>query len=114
MSQRLAGQILLSIGTFAVLVFAFVLYLQEIEDDKNAPKKVAELNEEHLAGEGEYIGTLPDGRKIVRYYIYRHNYRTPHTLYVVDGVSSITVNRVQQNGKSIENRTEVYIDSKEQ
>lgn len=65
-------------------------------------------NKTTLAGSGEYIGTLPDGRKIVRYKLDMGSNIHDHWIYVTEG--SITINRTESHGKSSSNHVDVIID----
>lgn len=69
--------------------------------------KVKLQNKSMLASEGEYIGTLPDGRKVVRYGISMGSHSS-HWIYVAG--DSATVNRSERQGKTTVNRVEVFID----
>lgn len=72
----------------------------------NDPTVMA-INKTTLAGSGEYVGTLPDGRKIVRYQIDMGDTHD-HWIYVTDG--SIAINRTETHGKSSSNHVDVIID----
>lgn len=69
---------------------------------------VMTTNKATLAGSGEYVGTLPDGRKIVRYQLEMGSNLHNHWIYVTDG--SITLNRTEPNGKTSSNHVDVIID----
>lgn len=74
--------------------------------EHNDPTVMA-TNKSTLGTSGEYVGTLPDGRKIVRYEIEmgrKHN----HWVYVTEG--SITINRTENHGKTSSNHVDVIID----
>lgn len=73
----------------------------------NDPTVMA-TNKTTLAGSGEYVGTLPDGRKIVRYQLEMGSNIHNHWIYVTDG--SITINRTETHGKSSSNHVDVIID----
>lgn len=77
-----------------------------------SPQDAASANRAVLGGTGEAVGSLPDGREVVRYVVYGPDTSREHTIYVVNG--SITVNRpvTVRSGKNshIEIRTEVLID----
>lgn len=72
----------------------------------NDPSVMAR-NATAISGEGEYIGALPDGRKIHRYCIDMGDSHD-HWLYVTNG--SITINRDEKNGKHTNNHVDVIID----
>lgn len=69
---------------------------------------VMATNKAALAGSGEYVGTLPDGRKIVRYQLEMGDNLHNHWIYVTDG--SITINRTESHGKTSSNHVDVIID----
>ncbi len=89
---------------FSIVVFSLFLFGCAGRNDPEVLKE----NRTTLSGEGEPVGTLLDGRKVVRYPINMgatHN----HWLYVVDG--SVTVNHTRTTGKnSSANFVEVIID----
>ena len=70
--------------------------------------QIMSLNKTTLSRSGEDVGTLPDGRKVVRYEIEMGSSIHNHWLYVVDG--SITVNRAERQGKGLANHVDVIID----
>ena len=65
-------------------------------------------NKAMLSQGGEFIGELPDGRKVSRYYISMGNQSSAHWIYVTDG--SITVNHEVRTGKTSHNEVQVLID----
>jgi len=69
---------------------------------------VVDLNKKSLSGDGEFIGTFKDGRKLIRYEIDRGSQHN-HWVYVVDGSTSVNylVNRGKNN---VSNETMVFID----
>jgi hypothetical protein len=69
---------------------------------------VVAYNKQHLSGEGDEIGTLPDGRKVIRYELSRGDYPS-HTIYIVDATNTVTVNRPEKSGKNYINRAEAVI-----
>lgn len=73
---------------------------------------VVSQNKTTLSAAGEYVGTLPDGRKIVRYEIEMGSNIHNHWVYIVDDSESISVNRVDQHGKNARPTTDVIIDGK--
>ncbi len=75
--------------------------------EPNDPAVMAE-NKTRLAGPGIEVGTLPDGRKIVRYQINMGSGTSDHWIYVTTG--SITINREEQHDDSRETHVEVIID----
>lgn len=70
---------------------------------------VVEQNRITLSGVGESVGTLPDGRKVVRYEIEMGS-NLNHWIYVAE--NTITVNHTETHGKTTANHTEVIIDGK--
>lgn len=70
--------------------------------------KVVAYNKQVLSNNGDEIGTLPDGRKVIRYEISRGDYHS-HTIYVVSDTMTVTTNRLERNGKTSFNRTESVI-----
>lgn len=74
---------------------------------RNDPQIIS-LNKNNLSGHGEYIGTLPDGRKVNRYEIEMGSGVPNHWLYVTDG--SITVNRTVRQGKTSVNQVDIIIE----
>ena len=64
-------------------------------------------NQSTLSGRGLHVGTLPDGRDVTRYEIDRGT-QTNHFIYVVNG--SVSTNRVEPHGKTVQLHTEVVID----
>jgi len=88
-------------------LFVFSLLFVECGCTTRNDPTVVKANEATLAGSGEAVGTLPDGRKVVRYRIEMGDSHD-HWLYVTDG--SITINRSQSNGKTTSNHVDVIID----
>lgn len=69
---------------------------------------VVNLNKNSLSGDGEFVGTFKDGRKLIRYEINRGSQHN-HWVYIVDG--SISVNYLVNRGKNnTSNETIVLID----
>jgi hypothetical protein len=68
-----------------------------------------DLNKKSLSSDGEFVGTLKDGRKLIRYEISMGKYKHTHWVYVVDGSTSVNylVNRGKNNTS---NETMVFID----
>ena len=66
---------------------------------------VKEANKTTLAGPGQEVGILPDGRQVVRYELSMGNSSQPHWIYIVDN-NSTTINH--QVGKTP--KVEVIID----
>jgi len=67
-------------------------------------------NADSLAKNGEEVGVLPDGRKVIRYSVVvpsTYYMAFEHFIYVVDG--SVTMNREVQNGKYTKQETTVLI-----
>lgn len=65
-------------------------------------------NKSVLAGNGEEVGTLPDGRKLVRYRLAMGSNIHDHWVYVVG--NTITINRTESHGKTSSNHVDVIID----
>lgn len=89
------------------LLAATVILMMAGCDTSPYDPEVIRRNRATLNSPGEPIGTLPDGREVVRYQIERGS-QHPHILYVVTG--SITSNRLQRNGKATSPRVEAFID----
>lgn len=72
----------------------------------NSPdsKSVKYSNEVHLAGHGDYVGTLPDGRVIKRYAIDRGSLEHDHYIYVT------ILNQTIPQCKSSRNEVIGYVD----
>ncbi|RTK95554.1 MAG: hypothetical protein EKK64_06945 [Neisseriaceae bacterium] len=94
---------------FVVMIFLSILFLLFGCEGRNDPS-VIKQNEETLSGEGEYVGILPDGRKVSRYPI-ETGYRN-HFLYLVEDSDTVTINRSVSSGKTTVNIVEVIIDGK--
>ncbi len=90
-----------------LLLALSVLALTACDD----PAIVNATNKTQLSGDGEEIGTLKDGRKVVRFAVDRVNERT-HYVYVVSDGSSVTENH-STGGKHPKTETTVVIDGKE-
>lgn len=73
----------------------------------NDPTVMA-TNKATLETSGEYVGTLPDGRRIVRYRLEMGDNIHDHWVYVTEG--SITINRTENHGKTSSNHVDVIID----
>lgn len=69
-------------------------------------------NKTTLSGTGFPVGTLPDGRKVIRYEIEMGSNRHNHWIYIVDDgkTPSISVNNTVQNGKATGLQTYIVID----
>ncbi len=72
------------------------------------PDSISASNQANLSGEGEFIGTLKDGRKIVRHTITTFG-NTRHYVYVVSDGSSVSSN-YQEDKSGV--KTTVVIDGK--
>lgn len=73
-------------------------------------KKWEKYNIDSLSKNGEEVGVLPDGRKVIRYSVAMPSSWSKadqHFIYVVDG--SVTMNREIQNGKYTKQETTVLI-----
>lgn len=78
----------------------------------DAPE-VRSLNKDRLSQDGEYIGTLKDGRVISRYWINNGDDMHTHFIYIISDKSSITVNTRIQVGKTSHNEAVMVINGKE-
>ena len=66
-------------------------------------------NQARLSKEGEYVGTLPDGRSVERYWVSMGSDFPSHWIYVTKG--SMTVNRTTVTTDSEGNQTKThYVD----
>ena len=65
-------------------------------------------NKSVLAGNGEEVGVLPDGRKLVRYRLSMGSNIRYHWVYIVD--NTITINRTESHCKTSSNHVDVIID----
>jgi hypothetical protein len=96
------------------VMFAFGLCLGCGGSNSQILSKIAHDNASELSGGGEDIGTLTDGRKIVRYEVKRFKSEAvikgvdTHYVYVVDG--SVSVNSEVPVGKGVELKTTCFID----
>lgn len=92
----------------AIIVSCFLIF--SACNSTKKPFNVVEENKQSLAGDGEFVGTLKDGRKLTRYEIINHPYRiNSHWIYVIDG--SISVNYNIHHAKNItRNETVVILD----
>ena len=70
---------------------------------------VIKQNENTLSSSGEYVGVLPDGRKVTRYVIDTGS-NHDHYLYVIENTKSSTVNSIISSGKTTRNNVNVIID----
>lgn len=66
----------------------------------------AMVNEATLKTNGDYMGTLPDGREVRRYRIENARYY-PHYVYVVKGAATQTTNHLVTAGKTTYNQVDV-------
>lgn len=57
---------------------------------------VEKTNKATLSGNGDLVGTLPDGREVRHYEIHRSGLVNPHHIYVVEG-STTTNHRVHKH-----------------
>jgi hypothetical protein len=53
---------------------------------------VKEANKTTLAGPGQEVGILPDGRQVVRYELSMGDSTNPHWVYIVNDSSTTTIN----------------------
>lgn len=90
---------------FCMIGFAFCIIVGCTQH--NDPTVMA-TNKAILGTSGEYVGTLPDGRKIVRYRLEMGDNIHDHWVYVTEG--SITINRTENHGKTRSNHVDVIID----
>lgn len=73
----------------------------------NDPAVMA-TNATTLSGAGEPVGTLPDGRRIVRYRLEMGSNTKDHWVYITD--NTITINREERHGKHTNNHVDVIVD----
>lgn len=71
--------------------------------------EVPAVNREYLAASGEVVGTLPDGREVKRWGVWSASGNYWHTIYVVDGATSISDNYQRPAGKTTVPATEATI-----
>jgi uncharacterized protein YceK len=71
--------------------------------------EVPGINERDLARPGERVGTLPDGREVKRWEVYSPSGNYVHYIYVVENATSISTNRLESQGKTQVNKTDVVI-----
>lgn len=71
---------------------------------------IMSINKSTLAGSGEEVGVLPDGRKVIRFQLEMGSHYHDHWIYVVEGSPTVTVNRTESHGKSSSNHADVIID----
>ena len=90
------------------LIVSF-LFLMASCTDHNSPE-VLTTQKSVLSTDGQEIGKLPDGRKVVRYQLSMGSYIHDHFIYVVEGGNTISVNHTETHGKSSANHVEVIID----
>ena len=88
-----------------ILILLFLLFLG---CDDVSESDLSIKNEKTLKRGGEYVGTLPDGRKITRYEIDRGCCKHNHWIYIVSG--SISINSTETIGKTTHNSVQVIID----
>lgn len=79
----------------AIIVSCFLIF--SACDSTEKPFNIIEENKQSLVGDGEFVGTLKDGRKLIRYKII-NNRANSHWVYVIDG--SISVNYNIHSGKN--------------
>jgi len=77
--------------------------------DRNDASVVA-TNKATLSGNGETVGTLPDGRVITRYRIDMGSGPGSHDHWVYVTNGSISINRNEQSGKTTYNEVQVILD----
>lgn len=86
----------------------FLIIIIGCGPDRNDPEIIS-LNQNTLSGPGEEVGTVQDGRKIIRYEIEMGANVRNHFVYMIDDV--VTVNHVESHGKVDHNHVEVFIDN---
>ena len=89
----------------ALLGFVFLLGW---EGEYNDPKIVSE-NKQMIAGGGEVVGTLPDGREVRRIRLNMGSNLHDHWIYVVSGTETVTMNHEVSEGKTTTGESEVFI-----
>lgn len=68
---------------------------------------VQNINHQTLSQQGEFVGELPDGRKVYRWKIEMGSSYNDHWLYSVG--ESITINKDVRQGKTTANEVEIII-----
>ena len=89
------------------LVFGLFLLTIGCVTKPNDPVVVA-YNKQVLSSTGDTVGTLPDGRNVIRYELSRGS-NPSHWIYVVDDTTTITTNRTVQQGKTSYQAVEAVI-----
>lgn len=92
---------------FAITAFLLLFCLGGCETQQQADL----TSRATLKSGGDYIGALPDGRKIYRYELDRANSSYNHYIYVVG--NTISVNTSEKQGKNTVHRVTVMIDGVE-
>jgi len=71
--------------------------------------EVPSINRGSLSNNGEVVGTLPDGREVKRWGVWSPSGNYWHTIYVVDGATSVSDNYQRPAGKTTVPSTEATI-----
>lgn len=103
---REANRVFAAIAVVIVLVFVLLTWLI-IRTTSTPPD--ANKNQAALKTGGELVGTLPDGRDIKRIMVDPGYGKSDHTIYIVDGTTTITTNRLEAAGKTLVNRVEAAV-----
>lgn len=80
--------------------------------NERTPQEIANfraVNTANLMNGQETVGTLPDGRVVTRTWVYSPNGYYHHFIYIVDGATTVSTNRLEQEGKVQVNKTDVVI-----
>ena len=96
--------ITLAIGCVILIPVGILVWITA--DD---PAEIQKMNHKTFSSQGEYIETLPDGRKIFRYELKIPD-RNSHFIYVVPNSVTTSTNYDVQSGKSSYNQTVVKIE----
>lgn len=72
-------------------------------------REVPGINAQSLQQEGSVVGTLPDGRDVKRWSVWSPDGNHVHYIYVVEAATSVSTNRLEAQGKTQVNRTDVVI-----
>ncbi len=101
-----------SVKFFKLYIIFFICGFVGCSDGQHGySEQVKEHNINSLSKEGEEIGVLPDGRKVIRYRVVfrKTSLQTDeHFIYIVDG--SVTANRSVPTGKYRKNEVTVLFD----
>lgn len=74
-----------------------------------SPQEAVAINKDELSKDGESVGNLPDGRAVKRWTVWSPDATRVHYIYVVDGATTVSTNRLEAQGKTSVNRTDVVV-----